>query len=68
MTGYTNFTKLHADTLVTESVTTDTLALSTKVAAIADLPATTATATETATAVNAIIAALVTAGILTEAK
>lgn len=58
MEGYTNFTKLHA-----EEIVTDTLALGTKIEAIADITDT-ATGKEIAAAVNSLIAALVSAGLL----
>ena len=61
MEGYTNFTKLHA-----EEIVTDTLALGTKIKAIADIDGE-STAAKVAVAVNSIIAALVSAGLLEEA-
>lgn len=61
MEGYTNFTKLHA-----EEIVTDTFALGTKIKAIADIGGE-STDAEVAVAVNSIIAALVSAGLLEEA-
>lgn len=63
MEGYTNFTKLHAETFHADTVETDSLELTTKLDSIANI-ANDANGTAIATAVNALIARLVAAGIL----